>query len=80
MNRREFDISMNIKLMINPRVIYYENQKNIDCAITFKKLLNIPYTNNLDEIKNDRVLFLDFPSKKIDIEDSMFFKCKNLLL
>lgn len=78
MNKREFGISMNIKLMVNPYMIYYENPKHLDCAITFKKLLNIPYTNNLKDIEGERILFLDFPSKKVDVDDSMYYRCQRL--
>ncbi len=78
MERREFETSMNIKLMVNPFIIYYENPKHIDCAINFKKMLNIPYTSNLEDVQNKRVLFLDFPSKKVNVEDSMYFKCQRL--
>jgi len=77
--RTEFEMSMNIKVMINPHIIYYKDPKHIDCAIAFKKYLNIPYTNDLKDLKGERVLFLDFPSKKVDVEDSMYFKCQRLL-
>ena len=78
-SRNEFDMSTIVKVMINPHIIYYENLKHIDCAIAFKKYLNIPYTNNLKDIEGERVLFLDFPSKKVDVEDSVYFKCQGLL-
>ena len=51
----------------------------IAVGIVFDKMLNIPFTNNLKEIKGKRVLFLDFPDKEVDVEDSMFFKCHRLL-
>jgi len=77
--RKSFEMSMNIKLMVNPDIIYYRNPKNLECGIVFDKMLNIPFTNNLKEIKGKRVLFLDFPDKEVDVEDSMFFKCHRLL-
>ena len=77
-SREEFEMSMNIKLMVNPHVIYYENPKHLECAIFFKKYLNIPYTNNTKEIEDKRVLMLDFPDKKVNIEDSMYYKCQRL--
>ena len=63
--RGEFEMSMNIKVMINPHIIYYKDPKHIDCAIAFKKYLNIPYTNDLKDLKGERVLFLDFLPRKL---------------
>lgn len=78
MDREKFNQAMNIKLIGNPHIIYYTNEENLKCSFFLTSFLNIPYTNNLDDIKGKRVLFLDMPCEKVDIDNSLYYKCQRL--
>ena len=78
MNKEKFNLAMNIKLTGNPHIIYYTNEENLECSFFLKTFLNIPHTNKLEDIKGKRVLFLDIPDTKVDIEDSIYHKCQRL--
>jgi len=78
MNQENFDLSMNIKLTLNPHIIYYTKEENLICSFFLKTFLNIPHTNKLEDIKDKRVLLLDIPSEKVDIDDSIYIKCQRL--
>ena len=78
MNRGDFDMLMNIKLTINPHILYYETSKNFNCIKLLQDFFNIPYTNNPENIKNKNVILLDLPKYQIDIENSIYYKCQRL--
>jgi len=69
---------MNIKLMINPDILYYETSKNFNCIKLLQDFFNIPYTNNIENIKNKNTILLDLPTEKIDIKNSVYYKCQGL--
>ena len=51
---------MNIKLTINPEILYFSRYESIHRNYFLIKNLNIPATDNIDEIKNKRFVNLDF--------------------
>ena len=51
---------MSIKLTINPEILYFTRYVSIHRNYFLMKNLNIPATDNIEDIKNKRFVNLDF--------------------
>jgi len=51
---------MNIKLTINPEILYFSKYESIHRNYFLIKNLNIPATNNSEDLKDKRFVNLDF--------------------
>jgi hypothetical protein len=51
---------MNIKLTINPEVLYFSSYESVHRNYFLMRDLNIPATDNIDNTKDKRFVNLDF--------------------
>ena len=54
------NLYMSIKLTINPEILYFTRYVSIHRNYFLMKNLNIPATDNIEDIKNKRFVNLDF--------------------
>ena len=57
-----YDVSLRIKVDLNPHVIYYNS--NIHCAMFISRILNIPCVRYSDKFDGKRVLYINEPPRK----------------
>jgi hypothetical protein len=57
---RLLNLYMNIKLTINPEVLYFSSYESVHRNYFLMRDLNIPATDNIDNTKDKRFVNLDF--------------------